>query len=152
MKVNGLELPKKLQKLLLANKWVEPDNINSLLASTKIHLSSKMRFYTLEVMRDETDIHHLTTLVLEEDLASYYGLGSSRLEGNPITIIEKLDIDYMVSIASNYDEEGICLDYRDSLDEPRVMMSSVHPINGTKWIEIAKDFDTFLIKFNIVEP
>jgi hypothetical protein len=146
MDVNGLVLPEQLQYLLAQNRWKYPPNTEILMEM--IGSSSNMEFSFLDLagMRRESDQAHL---IHDQKIAKLYGLASSKLLGKSIDDPNILDIDNLVMIAVNYDDEAICLDYRTTKDNPRVMVSIWNDAQGVKWREIAPDFNTFVSYLNL---
>lgn len=62
--------------------------------------------------------------------------------------LDHLDGDKCIMIACNYDEEAICLDFRFSSEEPRIMASD-YSKNLGRWVEIAHTIDELIEKLGI---
>jgi hypothetical protein len=139
MEVNGHVLPQKLADLLQQHRW--NTDINNQKLNEVITGSSRFDFLDIDSMRRESDVSHIIT---NEKIARSYGLESSMLSGKSVDDIEILDVDNMVMIALNWDEEPICLDYRESQENPRVMICSWDDAAGARWRILAQDFDSFL--------
>jgi hypothetical protein len=57
----------------------------------------------------------------------------------------RLDVRLAVVIANNWDEEGLCLDYRPGLNQPRVVAGMwVDDSSPMAWRIIARDFPAFV--------
>jgi hypothetical protein len=82
-------------------------------------------------------------LIEDDKLANIYWLRSSLRMGKEITDTRFLDIDKAIIIALNWDEEAICLDYRSSMDKPRVVASCIDNDRIGQWKVIASDIETF---------
>lgn len=139
-RINGLVLPHKLQELIKQGRWKTPE-IQAFLARIRGNSSNPLTFMNLEQMKRESDYHHL--LDLTKKFGKQYGLASSKLTGSPVEDISIIDIDLMVLIAVNSEEETLCLDFRASLDHPRVMADVYQNESRVRWVEITPDFETF---------
>ena len=62
--------------------------------------------------------------------------------------LDQVDGNKCIMIASNYDEEIICLDYRFSLEKPRIMASD-YSKNIGRWVEITNSIDQLIEKLGI---
>ncbi|MCI0397174.1 MAG: SMI1/KNR4 family protein [Chloroflexi bacterium] len=142
VEVNGLPLPPLLLKLIEQNQWKRPEDTAVLAELTGSERADEFDFLTIESMRRETSgNHHLAN---DEKLAHIYALASSKHMEAPMEDSTVLDVDYAVIIAMNWDEEAICLDYRTSPDNPRVMMCQWGD-EGARWKVIAPDFTSFVL-------
>jgi hypothetical protein len=77
-----------------------------------------------------------------------YGLASSKELGHKIEDERLLDIDNAIFIADNYDEEVICLDYREN---PPCVLAGLWGKRYAKWYKMAPDFETFARELGLVE-
>ena len=140
MDVLGFPLPPLLQELIEQGRWRRPTNVTTLEKITGSQYAEDFKFMDVEGMRRESRPTHL---VEDQKIASVYNLASSKLSGSPIMDDEILDIDKSICIAVNWSEEAICLDYRPSNSNPRVMASVCKDGSFTRWKTIAPDFETF---------
>ena len=140
MNVLGFPLPQLLQKLIEQERWRMPPNVTTLEQITGSQFAEDFNFLDIEGMRRESYPIHL---VEDPKLASIYNLASSNRSGSPVMNDEILDIDKSICIAVNWSEESVCLDYRLSDDNPRVMVSICKEGHFTKWKTVAPDFDSF---------
>ena len=76
-------------------------------------------------------------------IARVWGAVSSSQTGQEVTDPETLDVDMAITIAENWDDEMICLDYRSSFDNPRVLFSGDDSGPSVRWKTIAKDIKSF---------
>ena len=65
--------------------------------------------------------------------------------------LDWIDVNKAIMIAVNYDEESICLDYRFSKTNPRIIATYFEtlPKRNGRWKEIAKDEDELIMKLGI---
>jgi hypothetical protein len=92
-------------------------------------------------MQQETNSEHL---IKNKEIASIYGLASSKYLGVDINDPAILDVDKAVIIAVNWNEEAISLDYRTAVDDPRVMISIWEDDQKIRWKMIAPNFTAFV--------
>lgn len=138
--IHGLPLPKLLQELMEQGRWKKPANVIALKQMTGSQFPEDFTFLNIDGMRRESRPVHL---VEDKKLAKIYHLASSKSLGKPITNDEILDIDNSVCIAVNWSEEAICLDYRPSINNPRVVVSVCKEGQFTEWKVAAPDFPSF---------
>ncbi len=146
MRVNGLPVPKLLRKLIDQGRWKRPADTTVLRQLTGSEQIEDFYFLDIDGMQRETNVGHL---IDNEKLAWIYGLASSKRKGMPITDPAMLDVDFAVTIAVNRDEEAICLDYRTSFDDPRVVASVWEDDPPARWKIIAPSFSLFVSKLNL---
>ncbi|MCP4539578.1 MAG: methyltransferase domain-containing protein [Chloroflexi bacterium] len=144
--VNGLLLPKLLLDLLEQGRWKRPCDTTVLSQLTGSEHADDFSFLDVDGMRRETNSEHL---INDEKLAHIYGLASSKRKGIPITDPTILDVDNSVLIAINWEEEAICLDYRTSYDDPRVVVSVWEGNQPARWKVVAPDFSSFVSRLNL---
>jgi hypothetical protein len=146
MNVNGLPLPKLLLELLEQGRWKRPSDTTALSQLTGSEHAEDFDFLDVDGMRQETDPEHL---INDEESAYIYGLASSKRKGTPITDSTILDVDNSVLIVINWEEEAICLDYRTSYDDPRVVISLWESNQPARWKVIAPDFSSFVSQLGL---
>ena len=127
-------------------RWKKPTNMIAFKQMTGSLYPEDFTFLDVEGMRLESNPTHL---VENEDLAKIYSLTSSKRLGKSVTGDEILDIDQSICIAINWSEEAICLDYRLSNENPRVMAFVCNENALTKWKIVAPDFSTFASLLNL---
>ena len=140
MKINGLLLPQHLITLVSQGLWKRPSNTDALQKLTGCKSCHEFDFLSFESMKRESNPTHL---IEDDKLANIYWLRSSLRMGKEITDTRFLDIDKAIIIALNWDEEAICLDYRSSMDKPRVVASCIDNDRIGQWKVIASDIETF---------
>ena len=141
MIINGLPLPTTLCRLLETRTWRLPEDTAALQMLTGVETPDDFTFLDFDGMARETAAAH--SLAADPTTARLYGLkpvaGSARL------VVDEplLDTARAVMIAVNWDEDAICLDYRETA-APSVVLSAWndHAGNAT-WRRIAVDFDEF---------
>jgi hypothetical protein len=140
MIVNGMKLPARLVELMASGRWKRPADVSVLAEMTGAGLPEGFSFDPLEGMIRETSGMHKLPF---EGYDYLYGYTSSRDLHAPRDPA-LLDVDYAVLIAGNHDEEAIALDYRESLDEPKVVCDYwSRDDKGLRWKVIASTFDEF---------
>jgi len=93
---------------------------------------------SLRTMKQET--RSLQAIQRDPKLCCLYGLGSGQ------RIEKTLDATQAVMFAGNYDEEGLCLDYRTGDGEP-VVVAGVSGESSLEWIQISQTFDEFIRRY-----
>ena len=146
MKINGLLVPKLLLDLIGQGRWKRPADTTILHQLTGSEHADEFDFLSIDAMRRETAPSHL---VEDDKLARIYGLGSSKRTGTPIVDPTILDVDKSILIAINWDEEAICLDYRTSDDDPRVLVSLWEGGPYARWKIVAPDFSSFVLQLGL---
>jgi hypothetical protein len=146
MIVNNLLLPQLLQELIEQGRWKRPVNVAMLEAMTGSQHGGDFTFLDIRGMQRESYPVHL---VEDDRLAKVYHLASSKISGKPVVDNGILDIDKSIFIAVNWSEEAICLDYRFSYDNPRIIASVLEGSNLSKWKIVTPDFDSFVSKLNL---
>jgi hypothetical protein len=140
MMVNGLKLPALLIELLETGRWQCPADASVLAAMTGAERPEEFAFDPLDSMIRETAG---SVYLYNNGFEHIYNLTSSNASdrlSNP----EALIVERSIVIAGNWAEETICLDYRDSLDEPSVVCG-IWPDNRGRcyWKIIAPTFAAF---------
>ena len=137
--INGLPLPAGLLTLMNEGRWKFPDDAWKMDCIFPVRGSDAM-LYTLEFML-LTNVHWY-----DEQLFMWLGVPTTvELLGN---ITPKLSI--LIGDLGNGSDQPIALDYRDSMDTPRVLAlewsleaRGVNPDWGNWWIEVAPDIEAF---------
>lgn len=117
--INGLRLPSRLVELIKSDQWYCPEDVSALYQISHIKRPETLTFDGLAGMQRETEA--CKRIARDERLAEIYGVRSSKHLASAISEQGFLDVDLAVMIAGNYDEEGLFLDYRVSLQDPRVV-------------------------------
>lgn len=140
MTVNGLRLPARLIELLEEGRWTRPSDVSVLAQMTGAERPEDFTFYSLDGMIRETAGN---VDLWKEGYGQIYGLTSSSTP-NQLSNPEFLDVDRAVLIAGNWNEEIIALDYRENLDEPKVVCGTWPGGRAPgQWKVIATTFNEF---------
>gem|GEM_PF-2861852 len=148
MLINNLPLPDSLIELLSSGKWERPIDVNKLKELTKFESPQYLIFLGLASIEGETNS---AIELVTEGYGRYYSINSSRATGRSIVNSNTLDVDKALIIAVNQDEEVICLDYRESLEAPIVVVSVYQHGTECEFKVIAETFDEFAIKIGLKE-
>lgn len=140
MRVNNLELPHKLAQFLEASEWLDFSKKPNFTRVSSSPYAEEIEFLGLEGIIDLTNNFLEIGKSPERD---YYGLvnDASAVEIRNGLLAPSL----AVFIASNNEEEVICLDYSMGKKNPRVMLNNFEQ-GLCRWIQIARDFDNLLFK------
>lgn len=138
--VNHLPLPKLMVDLIEEGLWKKNSDTRLLRNITKINNIETLDFLSIDGMRQESSGEHLFE---SENLASIYGVSSSKRNMGPITDPNFMDVNTSVLFAININEEALCLDYRTSIDDPRVVAGIVSE-DGIRWRTVTEDFTSFV--------
>lgn len=142
MNVSELPLPALLVEMIGARRWKAPRGLSRLGDLTGFKKVTRLDFMKPDQMQRETDA---LIALYEQGFAETYGLLHSKAGETPPDDPTRVDVRLVVVIANNWDEEGICLDYRPGLNKPRVM-AGMWPDDEEapmQWRVIAKDFPAF---------
>ena len=140
MIVNGLKIPARLIELIESGRWKCPDDVSVLTEMSGAGYPEGFRFASLDGLIRATAAN---IELRKRPYGHLYGLTSSN-DPNAPRDSDLLDVDRAVLIAGNYDEEVIALDYRENLDEPKVVANTPFPHQGpARWRVIALTFDEF---------
>ena len=143
MQVNGLELPERLIQLTKSRRWKRPADTHVLAELTGAAKPEDFTFLNLKRVAAETG--GMLSL-WREGHGNYYNLTSAN-DPDRSTDSRLLQVERTVLIAVNWDDEAICLDYRESLDEPKVVCGTWPPDpEPCQWKVIAETFDAFVEK------
>ena len=145
MDINGLPLPQLLEELIAQRRWRMPADQMLLKQLTGIRQTKHLRFLGIDAMIRETNGAYT---IVAQGYAATYALASSKQAQAPIEDVKLLDIDKAVLVAINKDEETIHLDYRTSLDDPRVL-TSTWVGNGVVWKVAAASFSSFVAQLGL---
>jgi hypothetical protein len=163
IEVNGHQLPPLLVKLIEDGKWgnkqkLSSDVLNKILARAGLPpVALEPEMYTFgnpAGMKNETySISKLSPNNPEKRLRllEIYSEASSKELGHEIEDEGIIDIDKAVFIAANYDEDAICLDYRENPENPCVRAFVSTNELFIDWRVIAPDFETFARELGLVE-
>ena len=138
--VNGLQLPALLVELVEDGRWERPIDISVLAEITEAKRPEYFIFDDFDGMIEETDGN---IYLWNEGYGDTYSLTSSS-DPDTATDSARLNVDLAVLIAGNWNEEVICLDYRESQDQPKVVCGTwPDPQKPCRWKVIAPSFDAF---------
>jgi hypothetical protein len=141
MDVNGLPLPALLVELIENRRWKSPRGVDRLADIAGFRHPRKLDFMKPDGMQRETDA---LLALYAQGFADFYGLTKSDSGGVSRDDPSRLDARLAVVLANNWDEEGLCLDYRPGLNQPRVLAGTYpNDTSPMQWRVIAKDFSTF---------
>lgn len=143
--IDGLPLPKYLLDLTAQGRWKTPSNPTHLRQITEFP-NTDFEFLSIDQMFRVSKLDHL---IDDSNIAQIYGHASSHRAGQPIIDPAILDVDKAIEIAVNLDEQAICLDYRSSSENPRVVFSTLDNNSCFRWKTIADDFKTFADYLNL---
>jgi hypothetical protein len=137
----GLPIPEELWRALNQNRpySFSHTRLNVLFG---LSLESDIPLATLDSANRETKA--LRKIQNDPKFSALYGLNS----GSPIQ--EFIDADKCISIGVNRDEDGLCLDYRESLEHPCVVCS-LYLDNQYRWKRLSDSFSLFLERYNETE-
>jgi len=135
-------LPEYLIYLMESNLWVAPKDQAILFELIGSLGDINFRFLNISEMASYVEQNRF---LIDEGFGDNYGIQSSKLLGHPILDSKILDIDLSIVIADNHNEEAITLDYRNSIEVPRVMAQVGDDDN---WKIIANSFEEFFQKIN----
>jgi hypothetical protein len=142
MLVRGLPLPALLVELLETRRWRSPRDVARLTDIAGFRNARKLDFMKPDGMQRETDA---LVALIEQGFAEMYGLIQSNEGDAARDDSSRMDARLAVVLANNWDEEGLCLDYRSGLNQPRVLAGTwPDETSPMKWRVIAKDFSTFV--------
>lgn len=140
MIVNGLKIPTRLVELIEAGRFKCPADVTVLAEITGAGDAEGFGFASLEGLTRGTAAE---IELQKQPYGHLYGLTASS-DPNAPRDLDLLDVDRSVPIAGNYDEEQIALDYRENLDEPKVVCNTPMPNSKpARWRVIALTFDEF---------
>jgi hypothetical protein len=141
--VNGLPLPPLLIELLKQDKWQHPGE--KVIREVIPFLLDPVIFIEAENM------HRQSTKYLEiMERWSFHAISGAK-STIPVEL-PWLDIDRAVLIAANKqigDDVAIALDYRTSVDNPRVVASDWHNNKQHLWREVTPTFSDFVERIGI---
>lgn len=136
--VNGLQIPSKLIELIESDKWKHPSNeiLNKVIPFFKYDV---IFLDTVEKMERESYGQDLALEVL------YEKNGAESLPWRD------LDLSFFIAVCkSPGDDIGIALDFRTSMENPRVIGNNWHTdLEGSPWEEISFTFDEFVDRIGI---
>jgi hypothetical protein len=141
--VNGLPLPPLLVELVKQDKWQHPNH--EVMRTVIPFLSDPVIFIEIE------NIHRQSTRYLEIMERWSFNAISGAKSTVPVEL-PWLDIDRAVLIAANQqtgDDVAIALDYRTSIDNPRVVASDWHNNKQHLWREVTPTFSEFVERIGI---
>lgn len=141
--VNELPIPMLLKELLSSGKWKHPGN--KILKSVVPFFKEEVVFLeTVEQMEGES--HNLC-----EDLDWFFEKDSDKDERANSLPYRDLKKSFLIAVCkSPGDDIAIALDFRTSLENPRVIGNNWHSkIKGCPWEEISPTFEEFVNRIKI---
>jgi len=141
--VNGLPLPPLLIELLKQDKWQHPGD--EVMRNVIPFLLDPVDLLKFESMR------HQSTRFAEVVVRWSFHAISGAKSTVPVEL-PWLDVDKVVLIAVNKqigDDVAIALDYRTSIEDPRVVASEWHDNKQHLWSEVTPTFSEFVEKIGI---
>jgi hypothetical protein len=144
--INGLPLPPLLISLLQSGQWRHPGDMK--MREVIPFLEAPVFFYSLQQINGWNNISPDLSEVA--DIHFHEALGSRAV--GPL-MLPWLDIEKTVFIAAGArreDEVNIALDYRTSLDDPRVV-ASYWTTEGYLWREVTPTFTEFVERIGLLK-
>jgi hypothetical protein len=91
------------------------------------------------------------SFIVENGQGNIYGIYSSRDSEESLHHADFVDIANSIVIADNWDEEVVCLDYRENPNDPSVVLSIYPTTNegSVQWKMLAKNFREFADGLNL---
>jgi len=148
MFINGNKIPDLLIELVNQGKWTKPLELNNLLELTKFQNVDELFFLDFKNMEMETNA--LKELIISNQRE--YGLTSVLYDNyKDMNRIGLLDIDKSITIAIDYRENTVSLDYRLNREKPSVFVSELGNFEEYKcrYIKIANSFEEFVNEIGI---
>ena len=142
MTIADLPLPDLLVELIDTRRWKTPRGVARLGELAGFHKPRRLEFMKPSQMQRETDA---LIALFDQGYAETYNLLRSQPNQSTPDDPRRMDVRQLVVIANNWDEEGICLDYRPGLAHPRVV-AGMWPDDKDapmRWQVIAADFPAF---------
>ncbi len=143
MNVSDLPLPPLLVELIETRRWKSPRDVARLADVAGFKNPRKLEFMKPDGMQRETNA---LIALYEQGYAETYGLTRSAEDETSPDDPSRVDVRLVVVVANNWEEEGLCLDYRPGLEQPRVLAGAWTEDEGApmRWRVIARDFSTFV--------
>lgn len=144
-----MQLPSLLVELLGQGRWCHPgeERLKQLIPFLR---EPVVFLATIESMQSASN--GLSSLADDKRIATAFHIGRGSKEIKPICL-PWLDVELAVLISVNRfpgDDLGIVLDYRESIDDPRVLASDWQSANnGIVWREVAMGFAGFARQLGI---
>lgn len=145
--VNGLSLPDALVSLIREKQWTRPQDFRMLGEVTGMAHPDQLDFLSVKHMIAETQA---LIELYRDGFGATYGLTTT---GAGDGLSHMLDVNRAVVLAVNDDEEGMCLDYRVSVEAPQVVSGTWVGEGSDErvvWKTIAPDFETFARKIGLL--
>lgn len=143
MLVSNLPLPPLLVELIETHRWKSPRDVGRLADVAGFKNPHRLDFMKPDGMQRETDA---LIALYEQGFADTYGLVLSGEDKAAPDDPSRVDVHLIVVLANNWDEEGLCLDYRPGLHQPRVLAGAWPEDEDAsmQWRVIARDFSAFV--------
>jgi len=142
-----IELPKQIAKLIELGLWKINDNCQLLKKLRQEH-NWKLNISLIENF--ELEQNGLKSLAEDSSVGDLYGVYLTN-QRNDKTHLDWIDANKAIEISVNYDEECICLDYRFSKTNPRILASFHCNLSSQvlRWKEIAVNIDDLILQLGI---
>lgn len=141
MEINNLKLPEILSNLIIQNNWMAPKDLEKFFAKTNFNIKYQVDFFSVNEMKLTAKNFGIASRKIDSD---FYKIKSSKLEHREIHEIGYIDIEKAINIIGNFNEEVICLDYRISMDEPRLVCCSFNDTEEMFYRFLSPNLETFL--------
>lgn len=142
-----IQIPSKIKWLMESGLWEAEENCElSEILRIDYNWSDKIKLYS---NLDKKEGGLLITSETEE-IGNIYGTYRTG-DKNDEEALDWIDANKAIMISVNYDEESICLDYRFSKVNPRIVATyfASLPKRYGRWKEIAKNEDELITKLGI---
>lgn len=141
--INDQPLPLELTHLIRNGEWpVTDENCIARFDEVKYSLGWEGQVQFLSLAGMEAGTNDLLNLV-QNNSGSYYGMFSSRVKNYDRPKDGWIDVTKVILISSNFDEEFLCLDYRNSVQTP-CLVAIDYSTSLNRWKTIFHDFSEFL--------
>ena len=143
MFVSDLPLPPLLVELLETRRWKSPRDVGRLAEVAGFKNPHRLDFMKPDGMQRETNA---LIALYEQGFGETYGLLRSADGEIAPDDPSWVDVRLVIVLANNWDEEGLCLDYRPGLHQPRVLAGAWPEDEDMPmlWRVIARDFPAFV--------
>ena len=145
--MKSVELPDKIKKLMIAELWIAKDDcpLNEELKKD-FNWTGKINLFN-NIEKNDAGLFTTSQTKFAKNTYGTYRTGDRDDEKN----LDWIDANKTIMIACNHDEESICLDYRFSKTNPRIVATYYEtlPQHIGRWKEIAKSEEELIMKLGI---
>lgn len=145
--MRSIQIPNEIKSLMERGLWKAKDNCELGKELKKdFNWGDKIGLFN---NLEKNDAGLLTTSEIDQ-IKNIYGTYRTG-DRNDEKSLDWIDANKAILIAVNYDEESICLDYRFSKSNPRIVATYFEalPKRNGRWKKIAKDEDELIMKLGI---